>query len=88
MTYETYEKAAELMSRMDYLSRLKCVFENACKHKYIAAIDDCEFETPLQICVAKCRVLNHEHLEDDIREKLLHVIREEHSKVIEEFKAL
>lgn len=88
MTYETYEKAVELRDRMNYLSRLECVFENACKHKYLAAIGDCEFDTPLQICVTKCKVLNHEHLDDDIREKLLHVIRDEYSKTQKEFKAL
>ena len=47
MTYETYEKAAELMSRMDYLSRMECLLENACKGKYLATIDECTFENAL-----------------------------------------
>lgn len=88
MRFETYEKAEELMSKMDYLSRLESVFQNACKQKYLAAIGDCEFDTPLNICVTKCKVLNHETLTDDIREKLLYVIREEYDMVREEFEAL
>ena len=88
MTYETYEKAAELMSRMDYLSRMECLLENACKGKYLATIDECTFENALCICVKDCKVLNHESLENDIREKLLRVIRDEYTKTYEEFKAL
>lgn len=88
MTYETYEKAAELMGRMDYLTRVESLLENACKGKYLATIDECKFENALCICVKDCRVLNHEVLENDIREKLLRVIRDEYSKTSEEFRAL
>lgn len=88
MTYDTYEKATDLMGRMDYLSRIECLLENACKGKYLATIGECTFENELRICVKDCKVLNHEVLENDIRERLLRVIRDEHSKVVEEFKAL
>lgn len=88
MTYEIYEKAQELMGKMDYLMRIECLLKNACKGKYLATIDECTFESALRICVADCKVLNHESLEDDIREKLLRVIRDEYDKVQKEFKAL
>lgn len=88
MTYETYEKAKELMCRMDYLTRIECLLENACKGKYLATIDECKFENALCICVTDCKVLNHESLDNDIREKLLRVIRDEYSKTYEEFEAL
>lgn len=88
MTYEAYEKAEELMKRRDYLSRIECLLENACKGKYLATIDECKFENALCFRVTDCKVLNHEVLENDIRDKLLRVIRDEYSKVTEEFKAL
>ena len=88
MTYETYEKAVDIRNRMDYLLGLECLLENACKGKYLATIDECKFANALCISITDCKVLNHKALEDDIREKLLRVIRDEYSKMCEEFKAL
>ncbi len=88
MTYETYEKAEDIRNRMNYLSELECLLENACKGRYLATINECKFENALCICVTDCKVLNYKALEDDIREKLLQVIRDEYSKMCEEFKAL
>ena len=88
MTYETYEKAEDIRNRMNYLSELECLLENACNGRYLATINECKFENALCICVTDCKVLNYKALEDDIREKLLQVIRDEYSKMCEEFKAL
>ena len=88
MKFETYEKAVKLRARMDYLSILEGVFENACKNRYIAAIDDCKFLSSSQYVITDCKVINHQTLTDDIREKLIQVLREEYEVTRKEFEAL
>lgn len=88
MTYEKYEKAVELNARMNHLAEIECLLENACNGRLLATIGEYKFEDNWNVCITECKVYNHAPLDDDIREKLLRVIRDEHTKTLEEFKAL
>lgn len=88
MKFETYAKAVDLNEKMSYLIEIQGLLDNACNGKLLAAISDCEYEDARKIVITKCKVQQHANLDNDIREKLLHVIQDEYNKTYEEFIAL
>ena len=94
MTYENFEKAKELHQRMEYIDSLMDVINTskessatfASDNKALAAIRFTSMDGPY--IVTNCEVINHERLDDDIANDIIHLLDAKRQKIEDEFKAI
>ena len=94
MKYDNFEKARELHQRMEYIDNLMDLIKTskessatfASDNRALAAIRITSMDGPY--VVTDCEVINHEEIEDDIANDIIHLLDVKRQKLEEEFKAI
>lgn len=94
MTYDNFEKARELHQRMEYIDSLMDLIKTskessatfASNNRALAAIRITSMDGPY--VVTDCEVINHERLDDDIANDIIHLLDTKRQKIEAEFEAI